>query len=77
MQQALITNAEKIELFAKSLKDDGIESLHVIADYDNTLTKSIVNGQITASLISILRDNEKYLGATYAQKAHAMYKHYS
>ncbi len=59
----------------QAIKDDGMDKLHVIADFDRTLTKTFVNGKKIPSLISILRDHN-YLTPNYPAKAKALYKKY-
>ncbi len=60
----------------KSLLAEGPERVHVLADFDGTLTKKFYNGQKRPSLISILRDDPRYLGPDYAKRAHALYDHF-
>jgi len=61
----------------KNMFDDGLENLHVVADFDGTLTKVYHNGIKRPSLISILRDSSQYLGAEYQKRAHGLYDKYS
>ncbi len=55
----------------KNLVKDGKEKLHILADFDGTLTKQYVNGKEVSSAISILRDSE-YISKDYAKKAHEL-----
>lgn len=55
----------------------GPEQVHVLADFDGTLTQEYVAGKKTPSLISILRDNPDYLSPVYSEQAHALHKQYS
>lgn len=48
---------------------DGPEDLHLIADFDRTLSVSAVS-------LSLLRQTG-YLGEDYAREAHALFKHYN
>lgn len=61
----------KIELIQR----DGAKRLHVLSDFDRTLTAPCVNGKKIPSLISVLRDHN-FLGEEYAKKAHALFNHY-
>lgn len=54
---------------------DGDRRLHVLTDFDRTLTKAFVNGQSIPSLISVLRDRN-FLTPDYPAKAHALYAKY-
>lgn len=59
----------------KKIKNEGIEKLHVLSDFDRTLTLPIVNGKKIPSLISVLRDKGA-LTPDYAKKAITLFKHY-
>ncbi len=59
----------------KEIIKGGKEKLHILADFDGTLTKSYVNGKEVPSAISILR-NSDYISKDYAEKAHALANHY-
>ncbi len=71
MKNILITKEfeELKEKFKKA------EKLHILADFDKTLTKAFVKGKRIASLISVLRDND-YLTKDYPAKAKALYTKY-
>ena len=53
----------------------GKGNLHIISDFDRTLTTEFVEGKRIPSVISILRD-EKYLTPDYPAKAHALFDYY-
>ncbi|MBU2503585.1 MAG: hypothetical protein KJ879_00835 [Nanoarchaeota archaeon] len=76
MENVLIVNKERFEELRDNFKKDGVEKLHVLADFDRTLTKTFVNGKKIPSLISILRD-ENYLTPDYPEKAKALFKKYN
>lgn len=57
------------------MQRDGYRRLHVLADFDGTLTYGAVRGKNIPSLISILRDG-RHLTKDYAKKAHALYNTY-
>ncbi len=59
----------------KAITKGKAKQLHVIADFDRTLTPVFVDGKSIPSLISILRDGN-YLTLDYAAKAHALYDKY-
>lgn len=67
----VISNEKLLKEKVKSMAKDGKESLHIITDFDRTLTKAFVNGKYVPSLISVLRDGN-YLTADYSGKAHAL-----
>lgn len=71
----IIPNKEKLEKIREKIIADGPEKLHVVSDFDKTLTSCFVDGKKIASLISILRD-EHYLTPDYSEKAQALYDKY-
>lgn len=74
-EKVIIINKEKISELKKRMAFGGAENLHVVSDFDKTLTSCFVNGEKIVSLISILRD-EKYLTPDYPEKAQALYDKY-
>jgi 5'-nucleotidase len=74
-KNVVITNKEKLAALKKRIALGGAEKLHVVSDFDKTLTSCFVNGTKIPSLISILRD-EKYLTPDYPEKAQALYEKY-
>lgn len=74
-ENVIITNKEKISEIKKRISSDGVGKLHIVSDFDKTLTSCFVNGAKIPSLISILRD-EKYLTSDYPEKAQALYNKY-
>ena len=71
----IIQNASNLEDLKKSIAKDGIECLHVLTDFDKTLTTLFVNGEKVPSLISVLRNGD-YLTPDYVQKANQLYDKY-
>jgi len=59
-----------------NLINDGSDKLHILADFDRTMTTAFINDKNVPSLISVLRDHN-YLTPDYPQKAHALYNKYS
>jgi len=75
IENIVISSQEELEKIKRSIAEDGAEKLHILADFDRTLTRAFVDGKSTPSLISILRDGD-YLTPDYAEKAHALYAKY-
>jgi len=75
IENIVISNPEELEKLKKSISEAGVEKLHVLSDFDRTLTTAFVNGKSIPSLISILRDGN-YLTPDYAEKANALYAKY-
>ncbi len=55
----------------EAIREGGVDKLHVLADFDRTLTYSTINGERKPSLIAILRQGN-YLTPDYRAKAHAL-----
>ena len=60
----------------RSFIESGVDSIHILSDFDRTLTKAYVEGVSTPSLISLLRDNG-YLTDDYSVEAHKLFDHYN
>lgn len=75
MKNIIITNPKRLEKLQKAMAADGAQSLHVLADFDRTLTYAFVNGKKIPSLISVLRD-ENYLTPGYPAAASALFAKY-
>src|SRR3989344_3227910 len=71
----IVTNQERLGDLKKSIAAAGVQNLHILADFDRTVTKAFVNGESTPSLISILRDGN-YLTPDYAERAQSLYRKY-
>lgn len=76
MNNLIISDQQELEQKLKNISSQGVSNLHVVSDFDRTLTYGVVNGKKRPSLISILRDGD-YLDDDYAQKAHELYDKYS
>jgi len=75
IENIIILNPKELEKLKKSISEAGPEKLHVLADFDRTLTTAFVDGKSVPSIMSILRDGN-YLTPDYAEKAHALYTKY-
>jgi 5'-nucleotidase len=76
MENVIISNPKEFELKKKNIIKKGFNNLHIISDFDRTLTKAYLdNGEFVPSLISILRD-ENYLTPEYPQKAKDLFNTY-
>lgn len=71
----VIPNKEELEKIKKRISKEGANKLHVITDFDRTLTKLFVDSKEISSVISILRDGN-YLTKDYAKKAHTLFDKY-
>ncbi len=65
----------KLEEKIKRFKEGGLDKMHVVADFDKTLTRAFVDGKAVQSIISILRDGD-YISREYAEKSKALFAKY-
>lgn len=70
-----IPHPEYVEKIKEQIKHDGPDRMHVLADFDRTLTYGAIDGIKTPSIISMLRDGN-HLAQGYAGKAHALFNTY-
>lgn len=73
--EVIISNPENFEKLKANIKNAGYQNLHVLSDFDRTLTYGAINGIKTPSIISMLRDGN-HLTEEYAVKAHALFEKY-
>lgn len=59
----------------QALIEGGIDSLHVISDFDKTLTTAFIEGLKTQSSYAMIREGG-YLSPEYVKRAHALYDKY-
>lgn len=71
----IISHPEEVEKIKAQIKGAGFQNLHILSDFDRTLTYGAVDGVKTLSIISMLRDGD-HLTEDYAQKAHALFDKY-
>ena len=71
----IIPNPKNLEQLKKQIKKQGYQNLHILSDFDRTLTYGSVDGVKTPSIISMLRDGN-HLTEGYAEKAHALFDKY-
>jgi 5'-nucleotidase len=75
MENIVISDPANLEKLEKTISEGGLDKLHILADFDRTLTKAFVGGKSVPSLISVLRDGN-YLTPDYARKANDLYEKY-
>ncbi|MEM2121147.1 MAG: hypothetical protein QXU20_00605 [Candidatus Woesearchaeota archaeon] len=73
--KVLIRDQKNFSFLKEKIRSEGVKKLHILSDFDKTLTYAEINGIKTPSLISMLRDG-KHLTKNYAEKAHALYNKY-
>jgi len=75
MQNIIIPNKKKLNETIQRMKKDGKDKLHVLSDFDRTLTQSSVNGKRIPSIIALIRE-EGYLSQDYVKKAYELHDIY-
>jgi len=74
-ENLLITEEKKFRETEGKFREGGLGKVHLLADFDRTLTRAFADGEEVPSVISILRDGQ-YLTPDYAAKAQALYDKY-
>jgi len=74
--KTIIQNLENFERLKIQIKKGGYQNLHVLSDFDRTLTYGAIDGVKTPSIISVLRDGN-YLMTGYAEKAQKLFSKYN
>ena len=72
-----IPNIKKYNAIIDNMCLQWKENIHILADFDKTLTRAFIKWKSFPSLISILRNDERILWKQYAKKAHDLYNYYS
>jgi len=75
MQEKIIYDTKYINDIIKNIKKDWKKGIHIVADFDRTLTKAFVNNEPRPSLISVLR-SEWILWEEYTKKAYELFNYY-
>ncbi len=75
MNNVIISNPIKFAKLIKTFKKAGAAKIHVLADFDRTLTKAFVRGKKVISLINILSE-KNFLSPDYPAKADALFNKY-
>ncbi len=73
--KAIIPNHKNFERLKVQIKKTGYQNLHILSDFDRTLTYGTINGVRTPSIIYMLRDGG-HLVAGYTEKAHKLFNKY-
>jgi len=76
MQNIIIQNEIELKRKIEQIKKAGKNKLHVVSDFDNTLSKAYVNGEKAQSIIGQLR-RLGYLGEEYQKKYDELYNKYN
>lgn len=75
MQDIIVADEQKLIKIIAALKNGGAGNLHVLSDFDRTLTRACSNGIPVPSLISVLYDHN-YLTPEYSRKSKTLERKY-
>ena len=74
-ESIIISNPAELERKKEAIRAGGAKNLHVVSDFDKTLTKSVVNGERRQSLIELIR-KYGYLSPEYVKRAYELFDEY-
>ncbi len=72
----IYSDIQKFNTIIDNFKKDWLNSLHLVSDFDRTLTKAFSAWKKRSSLISVLR-SEWYLWEKYSKKAYELFDYYN
>lgn len=75
MKQYIIPNSDSLEDKVKTMKLWGANKLHILADFDRTLTKAFYEGKPISSIASFLYENWS-MSEEYQKEWKALFDHY-
>ena len=76
MEHIIYNDEKNVKDLIWNINKDWFENMYVLADFDRTLTYELIDGEKKPSLISVIRNNPKYLGQEYSTKANALFDYY-
>lgn len=69
----VISGQDALNKKIQHMRKAGVDSIHVVSDFDQTLTKRLVEGK---KLPSVYAELNKYLGAEYSEKERVLFDTY-
>lgn len=75
-KDVIIVDQTKFSKIKNAMRLDGVDKLHVLSDFDRTLTYAYNGSENTPSIISLIRKSN-YLTPDYAPAAYALYDKYA
>ena len=76
MKDVLIPNHEQLWKKIEQIKKDGVSHLHVVSDFDRTLTPAFIDGKKPTSSFANIREEGGYLPDEYYGKAKVLFNKY-
>ncbi len=74
-QEVIIVDKKKFDSLKKFFIKGGAEKIHVLGDFDKTLTRAFADGQKAHTIIAQVRQGN-YLTKDYSSRAHALFEKY-
>ncbi|MCB9359215.1 hypothetical protein H6503_04750 [Candidatus Woesearchaeota archaeon] len=75
MENIIIVDKKKLSEKIQSIREDGKENLHIVSDFDQTLTKAFHDGQKTHSSFAQIR-GRGYLDPEYVKQSYELFDYY-
>jgi 5'-nucleotidase len=75
MGETRIRDPTEVERKLAAIRKGGASQLHVVSDFDRTLTKAFERGERVHGAVALLREHA-YLTPDYPERAFALYDHY-
>jgi cytosolic 5'-nucleotidase 3 len=75
MQNIIISDEKKLNSTISKMIKDGPSKLHILSDFDRTLTKYFVNGKKIPSIIALIREGG-YISPEYVKGAYELHDIY-
>ena len=76
VNEIIIVDEKDFEKKKKRIVEGGVGKLHILSDFDRTITYGLNDGNRTPTVISQLRSDVKYLGEDYPKRANELFEIY-
>ena len=76
MKNIVYNKNKNIDNIIININKEWLKNLYILADFDRTLTYSLIDWVKKPSLISVIRNNPKYLWKDYSEKANKLFDYY-
>ena len=75
-REVIVVNPDVFNKIKKNISEGGRDNLHVLSDFDRTITYGLSGEKRTPTVISQLRSDPKYLGAEYKKQTEKWFEEY-
>ncbi len=76
MNNIIYSDLKRVKKILNKIKEEGSDNLHFLADFDNTLTKAFVDWKKSASMVAVLRWEDKTLWEECAKEDIKLFNYY-